>query len=163
VKLEYGGKGREVVGQAKGDNPDLVVDWLNDNHTLTLKQPTIKPLNIEDFASAKAYQQAYYRSYSSPERLTLAREARTYLLGFEQDGSFRAEDVPPGTYELRISLNKPGEAESFGPLGSPKASLGSLVRDGCGPTRRSALRSRHASRADEIRTRRKKKRSRSIW
>jgi hypothetical protein len=28
---------------------------------------------------------------------------------FETDGSFRADDVPPGTYELRIRVMKPRE------------------------------------------------------
>ncbi len=129
ARVDYGGEGRAVIGQAKSDNPDLMVDWLNDNHTLTLKQPTIKPLSIEEFASSKAFHQAYSVSYTSPERLALARAARTYQLSFDQDGSFRADDVPVGAYELRISVNKPGEQENFGALGNPKADLGSLVRD----------------------------------
>lgn len=129
VEVEYGGGGRPIFGQAKPDQPGLAVDWLNDDHTLTLKQPAIQPLNIEDFASSTSYQQAYYSSYSSPERLKLAREARTYLLSFEQDGSFRTDDVRPGTYEVRISVNKPGAPQQFNPLGNPKGDLGSLVRE----------------------------------
>src|SRR5438046_7556618 len=37
VRLEYGGEGRKIIGQASTSNPDLPVDWLNDDHTLTLK------------------------------------------------------------------------------------------------------------------------------
>jgi peroxiredoxin len=61
--------------------------------------------------------------------MKVAREARTYLLEFEPDGSFRADDVPRGTYELSIQVNKPGEQREFGPLGSPKGDLGSFVRE----------------------------------
>jgi len=138
VKIEWPGDVRKIVGQAKADPPGLVVDWLNDDHTLTLKQPPIQPLNPEGFASITSHQEALRNSYRSTDRMKLAREARTYVLEFEEDGSFRAEDVPPGTYELRILVNKPGQIRPSSPFSSPKGDLGSLIREvvvpsGAGP------------------------------
>ena len=129
VTVQDGGSGRAVIGQAKADKADITVDWLNDDHKLTLKQEPIQHLNLEDFADSKTYMQAYRTSYALPEQMKVAREARTYLLEFEPDGSFRADDVPRGTYELSIQVNKPGEQREFGPLGSPKGDLGSFVRE----------------------------------
>ncbi len=129
VTIQYGGSGRPVIGQAKADKADITVDWLNDDHKLTLKQEPIPHLNLEDFADSETYMQAYRTSYASPEQMKVAREVRTYLLEFEPDGSFRAEDVPPGTYELSIQVNKPGDRPQYGPLGSAKGDLGSLVRE----------------------------------
>ncbi len=133
-KLEYSVSGRAVVGQARADRPELTVDWLNDDHTLTLKQPSIPQLNSEDFASIKGFEEERAKSDKSPERMKLNREARTYVLEFEPDGSFRAEDVPPGTYELRILLNKPGQTEPFRPFSNQKGNLGSLIREVVVPT-----------------------------
>jgi hypothetical protein len=129
VRVTDGGSGRIVIGKAKAENRELALDWLNDDHTLTLKQPTLQPPNNDDFASPEKLRQAYSRFDRSPERIKLAREARTYVLVFEPDSSFRADDIPPGTYELRILVNKPGERGRLGPLASPQGSLGSLVRE----------------------------------
>src|SRR6185369_9969676 len=131
VKVEYGGGGRQVFGQAIPNNPDLAVDWRNDEHTLTLKQPGLndKAPNLEDFASYKSYEQARDRYYNLPERVKQARDARTYVLEFERDGSFRAEDVPAGTYLLRIVVTKADEKQQFSPIPDPNAALGSLARE----------------------------------
>lgn len=129
VNVQYGGTGRPVIGQAKPDKPGIAVDWLHDDHTLTLKQRPTHQLSVEDFADSKTYMQAYREHSVSPEMVKAAREARTYVLEFEADGSFRAEDVPPGDYELSIQIHKPGEEQQFVPFGSPKGDLGSLTRD----------------------------------
>ena len=107
TQIEYAQAGRAVVGQAMPDKPEVAVDWMNDTHKLTLKQPAIPTVRSEDFASDKAFREAYYRSYHKPERRQLARTARMYKLIFEPDGAFRAEDVPPGVYELKIRVTEP--------------------------------------------------------
>ena len=104
------------------DKPEIAVDWLNDEDTLTLKQPSLDAasVNPKDFATDKAFQKAYNDSFQSPERLEQVREARTYLLAFDQDGSFHADDVPPGTYELKIQVTKPDPNNQFNSFGTPQ-------------------------------------------
>ena len=127
--IEYGNPGRAVMGQAAPDQPELAVDWLNDDHTLTLKQPAIAAAYSEDFATRRAFELARDHAYQSPERLRQAREARTYVLGFERDGSFRAEDVPPGTYQLSIRVTQPDPDHRFNSLTGPGKELGSFSRE----------------------------------
>jgi hypothetical protein len=129
TKIEYSQPGRVIVGRAQPDRPDAAVDWQNDDHTLTLKQPAIPPVDFKDYASSKAFYQARKKNETSPERLQLAREARTYVLGFEPDGTFRAEDVPPGTYELKIHVTKPGANDNPPFQENPANVLGSLTRE----------------------------------
>ena len=129
LTVEYSNSGRAVIGQALPDEPDLAVDWMNDHHTLTLKQPAMATVNSEDFATRKAYLEARERSYQSPERLPRARAARTYALGFEPDGSFRAEGVPPGTYELKIGVTPPDYNREFDLRDGTSQELGSLTRE----------------------------------
>ena len=102
VQLQYGGNGRSVIGQAVPENPNIAVDWLNDTHSLELVLPT----------AANGLTQFMRESFGLGESLAeekhAKREQRSYHLEFEEDGSFRAEDVPPGNYELRIKVTKPG-------------------------------------------------------
>ena len=127
--IEYRNPGRAIVGQAMPDQPDLAVDWMNDDHTLTLKQPAIPAVTTEDYATRKAFEEARDHSYQSPERLRQAREARTYVLGFSRDGSFRAEDVPPGTYQLNLRVTQPDPDNRFNSMTGPGKELGSLARE----------------------------------
>jgi peroxiredoxin len=131
TKIEYTHSGRAVIGQATPDKPELAINWLNDDDTLTLKQPSLgaPSVNWKDYATEKAFQAAYNDSYQSPERLEQAREARTYLLAFDQDGSFHADDVPPGTYELKIQVTKPDPNNRADPFGQPGNLLGSITRE----------------------------------
>lgn len=129
LKVTYASEGRAVIGQAQADPPDAPVDWLNDDHVLVLKQPPLPEVNTEDFATTEAFQKARIASYASPARLQQARDARTYQLEFQSDGSFRADDVPPGQYELRIRVTKPGKNRQFSPYPRPEDELGSLERE----------------------------------
>lgn len=132
LTVQYVNSGRQVLGKTVSDNLDLDVDWLNDDHTLTLKQaPLQQSVNLSDYASAKAFELARDKAVESPEQLRQMREARTYVLDFEQDGSFHADDVPPGTYELRIHVTKPKPADNsnWSVFSDPKNDLGLLVRE----------------------------------
>lgn len=127
--VDYSDAGRAVIGQAASDKPGLAVDWLNDADTLTLKQQSVPALNYEDYASEKAFREAYDTSYQSPERLKEARDARTYVLQFDQDGSFRADDVPPGAYELKIQVTRPDPNDRFRQFDHPGNVLGSITKE----------------------------------
>ena len=113
-KVEYTSAGRVVIGQAVTEPRDLVVNWQNDTHTLSLKlsdtSPSVRP-NREDYATFEAFRKAHDASFRSEAQTKQARQARAYALEIEDDGSFRIEDVPPGTYELRIRVTKPDESQ----------------------------------------------------
>jgi len=131
-RLDYASTGRAVIGQAAADKPEIAVDWLNDDHVLSLKLPgvaaTPRP-NREDYATFEAFRQANEASFRSAAQLKSASAARTYQLMFETDGSFRVEDVPSGTYELRIRVTKPAEGQRASTLPRPEDELGSLIRE----------------------------------
>ena len=127
TRVEYGGTGRAVVGQAVGDPADVAVNWSNDDHVLVSKQTELPQLNREDFASFKAYLAANDKEQNSPARLEQARNVRQYQLLFDEDGTFRVEDVLPGTYELRIRITKPVKGDASYSREQPE--LGSLTRE----------------------------------
>jgi len=130
TQIDYSNSGRSLIGRAVPDKPDTAVNWLNDDHALTLKQPVIPSVSWEDFTTVAAFKEAQYNSLNSPQRLQQAREARTYGLNFEPDGSFRADDIPPGTYELNIRVTKPGTDMQYkGIYLRPEDELGSISRE----------------------------------
>ena len=125
-ELDYGFGGRDVVGRVHTTVP---VDWQHDAQMLVAKVPRLPPAprrwvyaSESDFKNAKL---AYDRS---PETLAAQRNQQEFQLVFDADGNFRADDVPPGTYELRLRLTKPPE---FGQPRIPSQELvwGSLKQD----------------------------------
>ena len=121
IHVQYGGGGRTVTGQMVPQNPAIAVDWLNDNQSLELVRPSAAG-GLKTFIS-----ESFGLGQSAAEEMQAEREARSYHLDFEEDGSFRAEDVPPGNYELRIKLTKtrpPGREHSM----DETEVLGSLAR-----------------------------------
>ena len=121
AKIQWGGDGRSVIGQAAPENPAVSVDWLNDSDSLELVHPSAAT------SLTKFVRDSWGLGTSAAERLNEVRAARSYHLEFEEDGSFRAEDVPPGNYELRIRVTKPappGADHIF----HEREELGSLVQ-----------------------------------
>jgi len=129
--LEYYTPGRLIIGQAVPMPPDAAVDWLHDVQTLSLKLPPATAgggVNREDYATFEAFAKANSASFQTTQQADNARRARTYNLTFESDGTFRVEDVPPGTYELRLRVSKSDENTRRRPFGD-ETELGSLVRE----------------------------------
>lgn len=116
--VALGGTGRAVVGRISTDSIAKPVNWQQDDiHILTLKIgiPPEAVLPVRgDFDSDPAYASAInaYSERSRPFWLsevgkTAQRMQRTYALLFHPDGSFRVNDVPPGTYELSVTPMEP--------------------------------------------------------
>lgn len=130
-QVEYTSNGRVVIGQVVTDPSDLAVNWQNDVHTLSLKLPdavpNIRP-NREDYATFEAFRKANDASFRSETQTKQARQTRAYGIEIESDGSFRIEDVPPGTYELRIRVTKSDESQQRNAFGN-EPELGSVVRE----------------------------------
>jgi hypothetical protein len=122
VHIQYGGEGRSVIGQMVPENPAIAVDWLNDPQSLELVRPSAAS------GLGNSIRESLGLGPSAAELFKSQREARSYHLEFEEDGSFRAEDVPPGNYELRIKVTKPRASRRGGyPLQEGDV-LGSLTR-----------------------------------
>ena len=115
TEATLGGTGRRVTGRVKvngGDQSD--VDWRRDVHQLVLvlpgdatangRRPTAaRPLvllnnvNIDDAGQPITAETMRARQ----------RAERTYVLLFDTNGSFRAESIPPGKYDLIINITDP--------------------------------------------------------
>jgi protocatechuate 3,4-dioxygenase beta subunit len=123
--LNYSFGGRTVIGQVEADG---AVDWKNDPHLLVVKQDPPPPEPIY-FGDAEDYKQARKAYAESPARRRFEREQQQFLLRFDSDGNFQADDVPPGVYELRLTATKPpasGSAQRY--YGNPEE-IGSLIKD----------------------------------
>jgi hypothetical protein len=127
TKVEYYTPGRRIVGHAVPDKPGVALNWKRDAHVLNLRltgdQAVGRP-NFEDFATREALRKALDKWWAQQS----VEGARTYPLLFEADGSFVADDVPPGTYELRIRVTKPRARQQFTPFDDGEE-IGVLVRE----------------------------------
>jgi hypothetical protein len=81
----------------------------------------ITPPRRDDFTSDAQYVEAIQRHgertasfWASEAGKAIIRQRRQYVLRFEPDGSFRVDDVPPGTYELSVTPMEPS-----GPIKTP--------------------------------------------
>ncbi len=122
IEVSYGGTGRSIIGKVEGQ-----ADWSNDDHVLALKQP-LGPAapQTEDFATWAAFVKARDADHTRDWCRQRAAQ-RVYQLQFDPDGSFKIEDVPAGTYELRIRVTEPLKPDQSGYVATPE--LGSLTRE----------------------------------
>jgi peroxiredoxin/protocatechuate 3,4-dioxygenase beta subunit len=133
--LTLGGQGRPVIGRLEVTGYDGTINWREDVFSLetVVPQPPVLPdlgaiakaysakIGIlddladklaaqEDFErqqrSAMAQLQAFYRTEAGREHFF---KNRRFALNFAADGSFRAEDIPGGKYNLRIDLREGGD------------------------------------------------------
>lgn len=117
--VQIGGTGRPVAGKFVADNPKRAVDWQAGSYTLSTRRPRPSTANLET--------QNDYREWSHSEEVRRKRQQyRRYRLFVEPGGSFRAEDIPPGEYELSMTNREPAadDADSLTRLSAPV--IGSL-------------------------------------
>jgi peroxiredoxin len=99
-----GGNGRTVLGHAALDDPGKQVDWTTADCRLAAKMP--------ESPKFKTIQEQ--REWYDNRPLQ-----RVYGSVAAADGSFRIEDVPPGDYDLMITITQPNP-EARSPLGRRK-------------------------------------------
>jgi hypothetical protein len=76
------------------------------------------------------YRRARRRHATSPAVLDYERKRRQFQLIFDRDGAFRINDVPPGTYELRLRALEPLTAEEISRgIYRERAEIASLIRE----------------------------------
>jgi protocatechuate 3,4-dioxygenase beta subunit len=120
-----GGAGRPVVGKAALPGASGPVDWQGVRVSISQKlsdDPGPFPRRHE-FASNEEFIDAVKRWEDAN------RARQTFGAFCESDGSFRLQDIPPGTYQIKIVLNaKPGLSTKEGFTGD-LPEIASLERD----------------------------------
>jgi hypothetical protein len=118
TNVVIGGNGRTVRGQIKIVGNETQVDWHRDAHFLTLKVDlpgtTMRApppgLSVEEqsaFLMREQQRVTAIRQSSAGQRAL--RNEHSYFLQFANDGSFRADSIPAGTYYLNLSFTRQGQ------------------------------------------------------
>jgi hypothetical protein len=123
-RIDYTFGGRPLVGRAEAGD---LVDWQNDRHLLVAKNSSSESWPARGAMTANELDIVREAWARSEEHLAAERKFQVFQLVFDPDGNFRADDVLPGTYEIRIRLTKPPQT-SQGPAGS-REELGRVVRE----------------------------------
>jgi peroxiredoxin len=117
VKVQLGGLGRPVVGRVNLPADLASKGWTVARAAFSTKQPETKyPQGWDNFTDEQ--QQEFWNKLSeTAEWKKLQRKMRDYRLTIEKDGSFRINDVLPGTYVLDASIaDAPSGKASWGLL-----------------------------------------------
>jgi beta-lactamase regulating signal transducer with metallopeptidase domain len=97
VEVRIGGKGRPVTGRiALKAPPGIHVDWRQNRPATIEKARNRNPL-LGFFAQDP-------------------RQNERYAAAIDKDGAFRVEDVPPGQYELTVTIDAPPDRDRPGPV-----------------------------------------------
>ncbi|HKX61752.1 MAG TPA: carboxypeptidase regulatory-like domain-containing protein, partial [Verrucomicrobiae bacterium] len=118
TNIVIGGTGRTIIGRMSvvGADPQDI-DWLRDFHQLTpvrtlnmnIPSPDASGARTQEeqeamWAQQRKLQNAFWRT---PAGRAYEREQKSYLLQFETNGTFRADAIPPGPYNLNVSVTDP--------------------------------------------------------
>ena len=101
--VRHGFNGRLLKGRLVASDASTNFNWKGGRgFNLTTKMAPIKPPEGED---PRTWQRKYYESDEGKKR---EKETHHFGLVAEENGAFRIDDVPPGTYELRGELHEGG-------------------------------------------------------
>jgi len=126
-RVDYTFNGRTVTGRVEAG---AAVDWKNDPHVLVLKTPPPPPEpSYQSYVDNAGYQKARDEYGKLPAVVAHARQQQQFQLVFDRDGNFRADDVVPGTYELRVRVTKPPKDRNTPRWAEREEALGTLTRE----------------------------------
>lgn len=126
-EINYTFGGRTVVGRVESDSE---VDWKNDHHLLMVKLPPPPPgPNFYAYADQDEFQKARRAHGKSKAVLDYERRRQQFELVFDKDGNFKIDDVPPGKYELNISVTKPMKGATRNRWERSQEIVGSIKRE----------------------------------
>jgi hypothetical protein len=116
--IVIGGTGRTVLGRVRIEGlPDGELNFQRDVHRLARKPSVAPPVfrppdgarsREEMQAAIQAHQEHLSAFWQSDEGRRAARESGNYILRFQPDGTFRCDNVPPGTYTLTLRFTREG-------------------------------------------------------
>lgn len=103
VQVELGGTGRPVVGKVVLDDPSGKLTFFGSvcpgrPQPVSLVQSLANLVGMSNQERAKAA-----KARLNPSSVSVSRYPRTYPVDILPDGSFRADDIPAGEYQLNIS------------------------------------------------------------
>lgn len=108
TKVAYGSTGRTVTGRLRTLPAGVEIDWAKAVTTNLLSRKIVSQRlalpAFSDFVRMQDYQAAVEQWRKTPIESPIQD---TYALEFEADGSFHAEGIPSGTYELEVKLTDP--------------------------------------------------------
>jgi hypothetical protein len=123
TQIDLGGSGHPVTGKIRTQKVQAGFDFSHNSGALKIfsANPADLP-NLsrrKDFTTDAAYKEAEKLDgarrtayWNSAEGLAAWREALSYTVWFDEDGTFHADDVPAGEYDFNVSLKvlgKPGD------------------------------------------------------
>lgn len=119
TQVSLGGSGCAIVGKIDPDAITNGIDWQRDVQNLSTKTFRPPAPKREDFSSDPEFLAAQ-KDWSAQERefwlsesgRELQRNSHQYVPRFAMDGSFRIDDVLPGTYQLTIHISDPSVADA---------------------------------------------------
>jgi hypothetical protein len=97
VAVKVGGMGRPVIGSVVARGTDSPIDWKRASSSIELSVAAPQRPNPGD-------RQAYIAWLQTEDGKSWSRSERTYFFVVAADGSFRVEDIPAGTYVLKIGV-----------------------------------------------------------
>ena len=93
-----------VTGRLVLSDPSHKVDWAKQVRLSNIGTK-VPPLPVPAGLSGDARRQWVAAYWQSPEGKARTQAMRSYPLEVAPDGSFTAEDVAPGAYEVRVQLH----------------------------------------------------------
>ncbi len=134
TKVTIGGSGRTVAGRVAAPAKSFDFDHTYAYGWLTIHRPQIRP--PADFASMTDSQKmAWQAAWLASAEGQVWRQADMihYFVPVGPDGTFRVQDVPPGKYDLHISVHKLHTGDAWGMGGQIGGAASELtVPDGAG-------------------------------
>jgi RNA polymerase sigma factor (sigma-70 family) len=114
VTVQVGGTGRPVAGRLQVPQGFSLADLVShESYLTTTRRGPHQPDDFPDYTFEQQY--AWYdRFYRTPEGKVYCTGERQYAVAVQRDGTFRAEDVPPGEYEVQIHFRGRDQADAGG-------------------------------------------------
>jgi beta-lactamase regulating signal transducer with metallopeptidase domain/tetratricopeptide (TPR) repeat protein len=120
AQADFGGKGITVTGKAEmPDDPDLDLNW---GQIFWARSPV--GLNIPSGMPQEQADKLTREYYASDAGKKALLATRVQYFHIQADGTFKIENVSPGSYELRIDfIHKPAEGSRNWSVGNTSASV----------------------------------------
>ncbi|NLE29733.1 MAG: redoxin domain-containing protein, partial [Phycisphaerae bacterium] len=118
-QVKIGGTGRPVIGKiVLPEDADFQADWTYGHYGISTKQK--QPAIFEKVMKMSMEERKkWYETWKDSEEAKALQKSqkknwRSYSFRVNPDGTFRAEDIPAGTYTLNISLYEPPKGGGCG-------------------------------------------------